>query len=88
MAVYLDKPAYRYGRMMMCHMIADSVAELHAMADRIGIRRQWFQCQGSTPHYDVCKSKRALAVKYGAVELNSRKEFVAVLRRVRGCLSS
>lgn len=69
--------------MVMCHMIADTLDELHAMADRIGIRRKWFQSQSSTPHYDICKAKRALAVKAGAVECGLH-EFVDHMRRVRG----
>jgi hypothetical protein len=27
----------------MCHMIADSVKKLYAMADKIGVARKWFQ---------------------------------------------
>lgn len=62
----------------MCHMLADSVEELHAMADRIGIQRKWFQGD----HYDICLSKRKLAVEAGAVECSSR-EIVEVRRRWR-----
>lgn len=69
MSVYVDAAIYRYGRMIMCHLIADSPAELHAMADKIGVQRRWFQAEASFPHYDVCKAKRALAVAAGAVEV-------------------
>jgi hypothetical protein len=68
--------------MIMCHMIADDENELHEMAQRIGIRRKWFQNQGRYPHYDICKSKRALAVKHGAVEVSSR-ELVLHARRIK-----
>lgn len=51
-----------------CHMYADTLAELHAMADRIGLRRSWFQNHRSLQHYDLVPSKRVLAVRYGAVE--------------------
>jgi hypothetical protein len=63
----------------MCHMVADSLDELHAMAERIGVKRRWFQSRVSLPHYDICKSKRALAVKYGAKEID-RKELAAFIR--------
>ena len=35
------------------------------------------------PRYDICKSKRALAVLEGAVEVTERREFAAIIRRVR-----
>jgi hypothetical protein len=62
-----------FGRMLMCHMVADTDEELHAMADRIGVARRWYQAKASTPHYDIALSKRLLAVQYGAIELNRRQ---------------
>lgn len=90
MAVYVDRarhypsaPRNRFGKkMVMCHMLADTEDELHAMADTIGVARRWFQASASTPHYDVCSSKRLLAVKHGAVECTN-KELVVVIRRLR-----
>ena len=81
MSVYLDKARNRFGRMVMCHMIADTLDELHEMAAAIGMRREWFQPL-SFPHYEVSLSRRRIAVSLGAVELD-RREFVAVMRRVR-----
>ena len=84
MSVYVDASLYGYGRMLMCHMIADTPAELHAMADAIGVARRWFQTSppASTPHYDIAKGKRALAVAVGAIECD-RVAFVTALRRIR-----
>lgn len=78
MTVYVDGSIYLYGSMKMCHMTADMLAELHMMADRIGVARRWFQGN----HYDICKSKRALAVQYDAREV-SRRDIVMALRRLR-----
>lgn len=71
MAVYVDNMRASYGRMKMCHMVADSTDELLAMADRIGVARQWLQKAG-TPHehFDIALSKRALAVEAGAKEVS------------------
>lgn len=67
----------------MCHMLADTPRELHAMADRIGIQRKWYQWNASTPHYDICKSKRALAVTAGAIEVD-RRGLAEVILKIRG----
>ena len=64
----MDDFAAPYGRMRMSHLVADSEAELHAMADRIGVARRWYQGD----HYDVCQSKRALAIRFGAVAIMAR----------------
>lgn len=70
MSVYVDEPIWPFGRMKMCHMIADTRAELDAMADRIGVARRWVQYPNDPHrvHYDICKSMRVKAVAFGAVE--------------------
>jgi hypothetical protein len=80
-SVYVDRARNRLGRMFMCHMIADTLDELHAMAAAIGMRRDWFQ-PTSFPHYDVSLTRRARAVKLGAVEVD-RRELVRIMRRLR-----
>lgn len=82
MTVYVDDMKAAFGRMVMCHMVADTTDELHAMADRIGVTRQWYQGPPRTrhPHYDIALSKRALAVAAGAVEIRWR-DAPAISRR-------
>lgn len=79
MSVYVDHAEHRFGRMKMCHMLADTVAELHEFAARIGLRREWFQPL-SRPHYDLSKTRRIAAIAAGAVELD-RHELVAMMKR-------
>lgn len=62
MTVYVDDMFAPYRRMLMCHMVADDVEELHQMADKIGVARKWYQGD----HYDICKAKREQAIRLGA----------------------
>lgn len=70
MACYVDASIHRYRGMVMCHLWADSEDELMAMVDRIGVDRRWAQRppKASWLHFDIAKSKRALAVAAGAIE--------------------
>lgn len=77
MAVYVDDMRARYGRMVMCHMMADTDAELRAMADKIGVRQRWHQGD----HFDICLQKRALAVAAGAIEVTQRELAAIRIRR-------
>lgn len=78
MSVYVDNMAARFGRMIMCHMLGNTEAELHAMADRIGVARRWHQGD----HYDICLAKRALAIAAGAIEITQRQA-VEIRRKLR-----
>lgn len=77
MTTYVDNMRAPYGRMVMCHMIADTEAELHTMADQIGVARRWYQGD----HYDICLTKRALAVTNGASEITQRQLARMVIAR-------
>lgn len=82
MSVYVDDMRARYGRMVMCHMIADTDEELHAMAAKIGVARRWWQAPPEhDSHYDIALSKRALAVAAGAVEITWRQTGAMCFRR-------
>lgn len=70
MSVYVDDMKAPFGRMIMCHMIADTSDELHEMAGKIGVARKWCQFPGTArEHYDICLAMRAKAVKLGAKEI-------------------
>jgi hypothetical protein len=93
MTVYVDdmkapfKPGHVKGRTyVMCHMIADSDAELHAMADRIGVARKWHQAPPAhDSHYDIALSKRVLAVQAGAREITLRQlACMSTYRKITG----
>ena len=68
MSVYVDDWRAPYRGMLMCHMAADTTPELLEMADKIGVARRWIQKPGTRwEHFDVCVSKRDIAVKCGAL---------------------
>lgn len=79
MSVYVDDVRHPFGRMVMCHMWADTLDELLAMADAIGVQRKWIQGHAtlSLPnarppkvdwvHFDISLAKKAAALKRGAV---------------------
>jgi hypothetical protein len=83
MTVYVDDMRANFGRMVMCHMLADTDLELHAMASRSGVAMKWWQIPAKTSrsHYDIALSKRALAVDAGAVEITLRQAAAMNLRR-------
>src|SRR3546814_20354420 len=73
MPVYVDNMRASYGRMIMCHMLADTDEELHAMAAHIGVARRWHQKAGTYhSHYDICLAKRAITIRAGAIEIYRR----------------
>lgn len=85
MTVYVDNARIPFRNMLMSHMIADSTEELDAMADRIGVARKWRQQSGTyKEHYDICVSKRALAIKAGAQQLTAHALAEMVYQRRRG----
>lgn len=81
MTVYVDSARNPYGRMLMCHMIADGIEELLELADQIGLARHHFQ-SGSFPHFDLSQTYRVKAIGAGAVVVD-RRGLVVVMRRYR-----
>lgn len=91
MTVYVDDMRAPYGRLILCHMLADTDDELHAMARAIGVARRWWQSPQTTScsHYDICLAKRAAAVRLRAVEITQRQAAAMnARRRVTGALGN
>ena len=85
MSVYVDDVRHAFGRMVMCHLWADSLDELLAMVDRIGVQRKWLQQppHASWVHFDITLSKKARALEAGAI-LTDKYGPVEFLARHRG----
>jgi hypothetical protein len=69
MTVYVDTMQAHFKGMLMCHMIADSEQELHAMAAAIGLERKAYQ----RDHYDISMDRKQLAMQRGAREIGMRE---------------
>ncbi len=69
-----------------CHLLADTDQELHEFAAKLGLRREWAQGKGMLVHYDLMPSKRAEAIKRGAVPMGNQEIHVLLSRR-RAALS-
>lgn len=68
-----------YGR--ACHLVADSVEELHYFAGRMHLNPSWFQDK-SLPHYDLTAGMRTRAIRLGAHEIG-RNKFVEIMHMYR-----
>lgn len=66
--VYVGKVSQRW-----CHMTADTLEELHDLAEKIGMKRSWYQPGAwlHLCHYDLTPGKRVAAVAAGAVEVQA-----------------
>lgn len=82
MAVYVDSEGIRWRGKQWCHLVADSIEELHEFAAGLGLKRDWFQTNGRYPHYDVTMAIRDRALRMGAVDAD-RETLVACCKRVR-----
>lgn len=72
--MYVDAAQHQFGRMLMCHMIADTKEELLEMADKIGVQRKWIQKEGTRwEHFDISKGKREEAIRHGAIVITTRQ---------------
>jgi hypothetical protein len=77
MSVYVDDVRLQFGRMIMCHMWADTDAELLAMADVIGVQRKWIQghsklsfgkhLRAGWVHFDISIGAKSKAIAAGAI---------------------
>ena len=85
MAVYVDDANIPYRGMIMSHLWADTLPELLAMVDKIGVQRKWLQQppKASWVHFDIAFGKKQKAIAAGAV-LTDKYGPVEHLARLKG----
>lgn len=84
MAVYVDEAIWAWQGRKWCHLLADSIDELHRFAAALGLHRTSYQGppKTSAPHYDLTSYEQRRAIALGA-RLCDRAAIVTVARRVR-----
>lgn len=83
MTVYVDDAVHPWHGRRWAHLMADTLDELHAMAERLEIPRRAFQNKTSGAHYDVPADLRERAIALGAVAISrhrDREQVRAVIR--------
>lgn len=56
------------------HLVGSDLNELHLFAQRIGLKRSWFQAHSIHPHYDITSERiKKLARDNGAVVVSSQE---------------
>ncbi|WP_288392033.1 DUF4031 domain-containing protein [uncultured Herbaspirillum sp.] len=72
LGIYVDNAQIAWRGRLWCHLVADSLDELHQFARSIGQKRAWFQADASLPHYDITVEARVMALSLGAIPADRR----------------
>lgn len=86
MAVYVDDAVWPWRGERWAHLMADTLDELHAFAQRLGKPRVSFQNKASGCHYDVNAAMRERALALGAIAISrhrDRAQVRAIIQRAR-----
>jgi len=81
MPVYVDKPRWKIQDVLVSHMMADTIDELHPMAYALRVSRKWFR-SSSIPYYILNREQMQEAIKLGAVHLDSVSDILQLYARL------
>ncbi|MBU5617954.1 DUF4031 domain-containing protein [Psychrobacter sp. TAE2020] len=73
MAIYVDFVSIEFKGYKWCHMLADSLQELHDFAELIEVDKRLFHGNASYPHYDITLQMRLTAIENGAFAADRKK---------------
>lgn len=73
MAVYVDFARIEFKGYRWCHMLADTLQELHEFAELINVDKRLFHRNASYPHYDITVEMRVIAIENGAIPADRKK---------------
>lgn len=86
-AIYVDDEQISWRGKLWCHLVADSLPELHQFAAKLGLRQAWFQARSVYPHYDVTLSVRDKALGMGAT-LGDRRTILMCAKSLKAQLQA
>lgn len=87
MAVYVDFVQIKFKGYKWCHMLADSLQELHDFAAFIEVDPRLFHRTASYPHYDITVQMRETALEKGALPAD-RKKIIECAKKLKVELQS
>lgn len=73
MAIYVDFVRIEFRGFKWCHMLADTLQELHDFAAWIDVDKRLFHRNASYPHYDITVQMREIAIAHGAIPADRHK---------------
>lgn len=82
MTVYVDDANISFRGEKWCHLLADSLNELHSFANSLNIDKCWFHRDASYPHYDISSTIRLIAIKKGAIPAD-RKTIIKSAKKLK-----
>lgn len=67
-----------------CHLMGDSLEDLLAFAESLGLKQEYLQDKRTGVHFDLTEAKRRQAVAKGAVEIQvGSEEWLRVVSKAR-----
>lgn len=82
MAVYVDRARVSFKGREWCHLMADTLEELHDFAKMLAIDARLFHRTASYPHYDITLEMRILVIAHGAIDAD-RRMIIACGKRLK-----
>ncbi len=86
MAVYVDRAKVPFKDKLWCHLMADTLDELHDFARKLEIDARLFHRTASYPHYDITLEMRMIVIAHGAIDAD-RRTIIACGKRLKFQLS-
>lgn len=82
MSIYVDNSKVAFKGREWCHMMADTLQELHYFAAKMGVDPRLFHRSASYPHYDITIQMRETMISHGAI-IADRRTIIACGKKLK-----